>query len=122
VNRAPLPWALASLAAAATVAALVLADVHPAVRAPAVFAFVLLVPGLALVRAVAVGGDRLTELTLGVALSVAVSVLVPTSMLYLGWWSPNGALAVLVAITLGGVAVEVFSAPHAAGQVRPGRE
>lgn len=107
MNRVPLLWALTSVAAAAVVVSLLLADVPPAVRAPAVLAFVFVFPGLALVRPLAVSDDRLTELTLGVALSVAISVLVPTGLLYLGLWSPKGALAVLVAITLGGVALEV---------------
>jgi uncharacterized membrane protein len=116
VNRVPLSWGLTSMAATAVVSSLVVADVHPAVRAPAVLTFVLLFPGLALVRPLALAGDRLTELTLGVALSVAISVLVPTGLLYLGWWSPNGALAVLIAITLGGVAFEVSYSARAAAE------
>ena len=122
MNRVPLLWALTSVVAAAVVVSLVLADVQPAVRAPAVLLFVVLFPGLAVVRPLAVSGDRLTELTLGVGLSIAISVLVPTGLLYLGWWSPTGALAVLIAITLVGVAVEVsYSAYPGRGSERTGQ-
>jgi hypothetical protein len=119
VKRVPFVWALTSVAAATVAASLVLADAEPAVRAPAVLAFLLVFPGIAVVRALAVAGDPLTELTLGVALSVALCVLVPTALLYLGMWSPGGALAVLVAITLVGVVVEVSHSARAAGRSTP---
>jgi uncharacterized membrane protein len=122
MSRLPLLWALTSVVAAIVVLSLVLADVQAAVRAPAVLAFVFLFPGLAVVRLLAITGDRLTELTLGAALSVAIAVLIPTALLYLGGWSPNGALAVLVAITLGCTALEVSLSAYAARRSEPTTE
>jgi hypothetical protein len=64
-----------------------------------VLAFLLVCPGLALVRLLRIG-EAVTELTLGVALSVALAVVVPVAMLYAGDWSPKQSLALLIAATL----------------------
>jgi hypothetical protein len=106
------------VAAVTAVTAVTLADVEPAVRAPTALAFMFLFPGLAVVRLLAVTRDRLAELTLGVALSVALATLIPTSLLYLGSWSPKTALAVLIAVTLGAVTAEILASayPSARGE------
>ena len=102
--RARVP--LAITAACAVVAALVYADVDSPVRSLIVLAFLLVVPGLALVRPLGLR-EPVAELSLAVALSIAISVLVPTALLYGSAWSPGGALAIVLGLTVAGAAVEL---------------
>jgi hypothetical protein len=99
-------WPSVSLAACALVTLLVAVDAAPAVRGPAVVAFVLLVPGLALVRLLHLR-DRLAEHGLANALGIGLAVIVPTTMMYAGAWSPRVAFAIIVGVALCATAVEV---------------
>jgi len=92
---------------ALTVAAVLvlLAGAGPALRAPVVLAFALVGPGMALVPLLRLD-DPLAELSLGVALSLALDTLVALAMLYAGAWSPEGALLALAAMSLAGVAAQ----------------
>ena len=98
----PLPVAIA-LGVVALGAAAVLAGQTVAGQAVAL-AFFLLVPGLAIVRLIGLR-DVLLEAILSVALSLALAGLVASSQAYLGWWSPNVTLAILVAITAGALVI-----------------
>ena len=81
---------------------------HPAYRAPIVLAFVLVCPGLALVRVLGIPGLT-AQLSLAIALSVTLDVLVPAGLLYAGVWSPIAALLILVALTVVTAAFEVLA-------------
>ena len=83
---------------AAAAALVVVVDADPLFRAPVVLTFVLLCPGLAIVRLLDVP-DVLTQLVLAVGLSLALAVLVPAILVYAGAWSPVAALIILIAIT-----------------------
>jgi hypothetical protein len=112
VNGAVMRWSLAWLLASSlwgTLAALtVVFRANPAYRAPIVLAFVLVCPGLALVRVL--GIRALTaQLSLGVALSLALDVLVPAGLLYAGVWSPSAALLILVGLTVAVAAFDVLA-------------
>lgn len=85
---------LASLAAAVVVAG----DAPAWLRGPVVIGFVLVCPGGALVALLRLG-DRVAELSLAVAVSLALAILVPAATLYAGAWSPTLALAILIALT-----------------------
>ena len=98
----PLPVAIA-LGVVALGAAAVLAGQTVAGQAVAL-AFFLLVPGLAIVRLIGLR-DVLLEAILSVALSLALAGLVASSQAYLGAWSPNVTLAILVAITAGALVI-----------------
>ena len=93
----PLLLPVATIVYAAAVSLLVFLQAPPSYRAAPVLLFVVLVPGIAVVRLLRIPGV-LVQLTLGLAVSLALAVLVPSLMVYAGWWSPRGALVVLVAI------------------------
>jgi len=104
--RASVAWLAGSAVFAAVSILIVALDVSPDVRAPIVIGFVLVCPGLAIVRLVGIR-PATAQLAVGVALSVALAILVPAALLYARAWSPRSALAILVAITISASAVEV---------------
>ena len=89
---------LALVAAGAVVGAATALGVPGPLRGPLVIVFVLLCPGAAIVRLLRLR-DPVAELSLAVAVSLALAVLVPAATLYSGAWSPSLALAVLIALT-----------------------
>jgi hypothetical protein len=76
------------------------------IRAALVLPFLLVCPGMALVRLLRID-DGVAELMLAVALSFALNAIVPGTMLYAGAWSPQVGLLVLIAITLGATLVDL---------------
>lgn len=86
-----------------------------ALRPPVVLWFMLIGPGLALVALVS-KGDALTEITLGVALSMGIDTLLALAMLYAGVWRPTWALFALVALAVGATAVGAARPGTAAGR------
>lgn len=98
---------LAVVAGAALTALVVWAGVAPALRGPVVLAFLLVGPGLALVHALRLR-DRLAELCLAIALSVALDTLVASAFLYAGAWSPDAILGALVALTVAGAGADLL--------------
>jgi hypothetical protein len=96
-----------------------LAGVQGPVRAGLALWFLLICPGLALVRLLRLD-DTVFELTLGVALSLALDTLVAGGLLYAGAWSPAGALAVLIAISVAGALLQLALARQGARPVPGG--
>lgn len=89
------PWpALATLIASAGVVNLVLWEVPGVPRAVGVLGYLTVVPGLACVRLIRIP-DGLSRFVVGVALSLALGVLVAQGMIHLHRWSPQLGLAVL---------------------------
>lgn len=92
------PWpALATLLANAGVINLVLWDVPGNLRAVIVLGYLAVAPGLACARLIRIP-DGLSRLVVGVALSLALGVLVAQGMIHLHRWSPPLGLAALTAI------------------------
>jgi uncharacterized membrane protein len=88
-----------------------LLSLPPAVRAPLVLWFAAMCPGLALVRLLHFD-DRLIEVVLAVALSIAVDGIVAAAFLYSGHWSPPAIMASLIAITICALGLEwILSSP-----------
>ena len=89
-RRTSVAWvrgeAMAIMAGAVISAAAVVAGFPPILGLP-VAAFVLIGPGLAVVRLLGLG-DRLLELVLGVGLSLGLTGLLLVTQLYAGLWSP----------------------------------
>jgi hypothetical protein len=75
------------------------------VRAPIVLAFLAGGPGAAIVGLLGLD-DPLHQLTLSVAMSIAVSSLVSLVSLYAGLWSPTGILLAIVMITIATVSLQ----------------
>jgi hypothetical protein len=99
-------WPKLFLISAAATAALVYGGVHSGVRLPVVLWFLLVCPGTALVRLLDLE-DLLAEITVGVAVSAALAIIVSGVMLYAGAWSPNATLAVLLGITIFATVVDM---------------
>ncbi|MBA3330114.1 MAG: hypothetical protein H0T39_04430 [Actinobacteria bacterium] len=102
-----LAWPAVSMLATLAVAVLAFADLELWLRAPLGLFFLLLCPGMAIVRVLETR-DPVADLTLAVALSIALDVIVAGALLYAGAWSPNAALGILMAITVGGVLLELL--------------
>lgn len=105
-----LVWLVLTSTWGAAAALVVFLDVDPVYRAPIALTFVLICPGLALVRLLRISG-ALNQLTVAVALSLALDVLVPAILLYAGGWSPPAALSILVGIATGAAVLEFFVWP-----------
>jgi hypothetical protein len=71
--------------------------------------FLLFCPGMAVVRLVRLP-DGWSELTIGVALSLALDALVSGTMIYAGAWSPTGAFVILAGVTMAGVMLQLRAA------------
>jgi uncharacterized membrane protein len=92
-------WSLIALTSAALAVALAVAGVHSPARVLVILWFVLLCPGMTIVRRLRIT-DPAAELTLALGLSVALATVVASIGLYSGLWSPGATLAVLVVITV----------------------
>jgi hypothetical protein len=101
-------WPYAITALAAATAALVVLDVHSVVRAPIAVAFIVVCPGMALVRPFRL--DPWAELLLAVVLSLCLAAGLATISVYLGAWNPTEVLLAIVAITMVGVIADVAQA------------
>jgi hypothetical protein len=99
------PFLITGLAAAST--CFVLLDLPNPPRAAVVLAFVVVCPGMALVRLLRLG-DALTELFLAVVVSLALAALVASIYLYLGMWRPRLSLLVIVAVALAAVLADLL--------------
>ena len=105
MSRLPLAPAVVLLAAAATVL-VTAADGASPLRTVIVLAFVALGPGLALVPLIDIG-EAWSELTLALAVSLALDVLIAGALVYAGVWSSATALAILVAVSVLGAAAQL---------------
>ena len=77
---------------------------------PAVaFWFLLLCPGMAFVRLLHIE-EWLTELTLSIALSIAINTLVSETMILARLWSPEAGLVALICISLLGATCQIIDA------------
>jgi len=96
--------------------ALVAFDAPAELRTVPVLAYIVVVPGLAGVRLLALA-DRRDELLLGIGLSLALGVLVAQVMIYMDAWSPAGGLAALVVLASLALAPQLVPrrAPRPAG-------
>ncbi len=96
------------LAATALVAGIFLiADVGTPVRPIVTLWFLLICPGMAFVRLLRLE-DRLAEVTLAIAVSIALDTVVAAGMVYAKVWSPVLGLLVLAGLTLVGTALQVL--------------
>ncbi len=99
-------WPALIFSSALAAVAVSLLDAPPLVRAPLVGWFLLVCPGMAFVRLLRIQ-NGLALWTLAIALSFALSILVPTLMLYANLWSPNGTLVILAAASIAGALLDV---------------
>lgn len=99
-------WPLVIGLSAAVAAAAVYADIDAAARAIVVLWFMLVCPGMAIVRLLRLS-DPLTEFAIAVALSLAIETVLAVALLYAGSANFEVTFGVLLVVTLAAVAVDV---------------
>jgi len=102
-------WPATILLSAAGIALVFFAGVAAPARPFVALWFLLLCPGMALVRLLRVSG-LVAELTLAVALSLALDTLVAIVMVYTRTWVPGQGLVALIAISVAGALLQVVTA------------
>src|SRR5664280_2481030 len=100
-------WRWIILAGAGSTALMAVLALSGPPRALVTLAFMSVCPGMSLARLIDLG-DALAEVTLAIAMSVALAGLVGGTLLYFGLWSPGTGSALLVAIAVGGVAADLL--------------
>jgi hypothetical protein len=108
-------WGPVAIASAILAGVLAASGTHSPVRVAVTLWFLLVCPGMALVRLLALD-DAAAELALAVALSIALAVGAGGVLLYSGRWSPGTTLGILIAIT-----VTAAAAPLARARPLPRR-
>jgi len=101
----PLGVILATLASAVVVFVVPGADARPYV----VLGFVLICPGMALVRLLSLG-DTLLEIAVAIALSIGVALLASLAMIYAGIWSPEALFGGLLGLAAVGAGLDLAGA------------
>lgn len=101
-----LTWPAGLLVCSSATAVLALADVRSPLRVLVSLSFLLVCPGMAIVRHWRLRAP-IVELALATGLSVALATLVAGVMLYAGVWSMELGLLLLAGITVAGAALEV---------------
>ncbi|HLJ66471.1 MAG TPA: hypothetical protein VKX16_03825 [Chloroflexota bacterium] len=76
--------------------------------------FLLLCPGMALVRLLRIA-EWIMEWTLAIAVSIALETIIATVMIYDRAWSPEIGLGLLIAVSLGGAIAQLL-APRLSGR------
>ena len=109
MTRLSRPWPLVLVASSLALLAAVVLGTHGPVRAVLAIWFFLTCPGMAIVGLLDID-DRLGELLLAIALSIAIGMLLAAAMLISHTWSPNGAMTILVALSLLGATAQMRAA------------
>lgn len=113
MNKSTWIWPAVIAGSAAAAALLTFADISSPLRPLVLFWFLLVCPGMALVRLIGLR-QPLVEWTLGIGLSLVLSMAVPSITLYARAWSPEISLGVLIAISVIGAALQLVQ-----GRARP---
>ena len=110
-------WPAMSMSAAsvAAIAAFALPEGNP-VRAAVVLGFLLIGPGMAIVRPLRLAGGA-TQLVLAFAVSATVETMLGLAMVYLHLWSPGALLVVLAAACLAAGVLELRRLPSVRSEV-----
>lgn len=111
---------LVLIAIACAMAFMLLANVVSPVRAILSLAFFLICPGMAFVQLLRIE-DWIAELTLALALSIALSTLVSEAMIYADAWSPVAAGLGFIGLTLLGSMIQLTRALFAMRSSQPGK-
>ena len=109
-------WSAVLALVAVLAGAAVIFDAPSPLRPLAVLVFLGFGPGLSLIGLFGIS-DLTQCLVLGVGLSLALDTIVAGLSLYAGVWSPLGVLMTLVAITLVGITLQMWSVTRAPGSV-----
>lgn len=106
MTRSAWLWPIVITLSALSAGLLVFADIQSPLRAPVIWWFLFVCPGMAFVRALRFE-DRIAAWSLAIALSLTLDALVAGALLYAGRWSPPIGLAVLIGLSLIGVVLQL---------------
>ena len=101
-------WPIIIIISALAVGGVTFGDVTSPMRPLLALWFLVACPGMALVRLLQLG-ETFTELTLAIAVSLALDTIVAGTMLYIGAWSPRWSLLVLIGISLFGAVLQLVT-------------
>ena len=105
-------WPLSVVLSATLTSVFTFGELSSPWRPLVIFWFLLVCPGLPFVRLLRLPG-RIVEITLGVALSLALDMVTAEALVYAGVWSPKTALLILLFVTLTGLMLELrFQQPR----------
>ncbi len=102
-------WPTVIAVSAIGVGLVVFGNVASPIRPVIAFWFLLICPGMAFVRLLRIQ-DNSNELTLAVALSLAIDSVLAIVMVYARLWSPKWGLGILIGISVLGAALQVITA------------
>lgn len=105
-------WTWIILISAALAGVIAFAANETPMRVAVVLWFLLVCPGMMLVRLFRLG-DPLLEWIVAITLSLAADTFVGGVLLYSSKWSPSGAFVILLALTVGGVLAQELYALRA---------
>jgi hypothetical protein len=111
----PIVMLISASGAGLSVASGMAAPVRPAI----ILWFFLICPGMAFVRLLGIK-EHVTELTIAVALSIALDVIVSETMVLINVWSPERALLTLVSVSIFGAALQLTRLPARHSAARDG--
>jgi uncharacterized membrane protein len=102
-------WPTIIVGSAIGISVIVLGDLALPIRPAMALWFLLVCPGMAFVQLLHVE-DSISELTLAVALSLAIDSVLAIVMVCARLWSPKWGFAILVGITMVGVILQIVAA------------
>ena len=102
-------WAIVIMASAIGAGLVTLFNIGSPIRPIISFWFLLTCPGMAFVGLLHIK-EQLTELTLAVALSLAIDTIVAETMVLTRNWSPTLGILVLMCVSLGGAGLQLIRA------------
>jgi uncharacterized membrane protein len=92
-------------------------DIGSPVRPLVAFWFLLICPGMAFVPLLRVK-ERLTEVTVAIALSIALDTIVSETMVLTKRWAPEWALFLLICMAVVGAVLQIATLPTREGEAR----
>lgn len=98
-------WPIVIIVSALLSGMLAFGDTGGALRPVILFWFILVCPGMAIVRLIRLG-DQVFELVLSIALSLVLSTLLAELLVLTKHWSPSAILAILIAISITGAMLQ----------------
>ncbi len=111
-------WPIIITVSAIAAGLAMISDTEASIRPVITFWFLLVCPGMAFVRLLHIE-EYLTELTLAIALSIAINTIISEAMVLAKIWSPKGGLIVLILLSFTGVFLQIINNPHLKVQKLP---
>ena len=107
MERVNLRWSALVVLSAVAIEAVIFQDAPLPIRPVVVLWFILFCPGMAFIQLLGLN-DLAHEVILAVGLSLAIALFVAICVLYVGLWSPNLILMLLVVLSQIGVLCQIL--------------